>query len=134
MKVTIINHLANFKGSILISHLLVDNLFVHSLPDMILLYMATLLHQRCFCMRFYYSYIHLGHCYQFYKGQHLLICVGKGLSNKIHQKERNVRPPSLSLSTVPKSVFPAQRSLEFPDLTINLYIFLPCLCHIVKPL
>ena len=25
--------------------------------------------------------VHLGHFYQFYKGQHLLTCVGKGLSD-----------------------------------------------------
>lgn len=29
--------------------------------------------------------------YQFYEGQHLQTCVGKELSDKIHQKERDAR-------------------------------------------
>ena len=38
---------------ILISDIIVTNLFMHSLPCMILLYLATpFLYQRCFCMRF----------------------------------------------------------------------------------
>ena len=55
-----------------------------------------------------------GHCYQFCKGQHLQICVGKELSDKIHQKGKKRKVSSSSCSTDPKSVTPAQRCSEFP--------------------
>ena len=39
-------------GHILISHIVVADLFMYSLPSMVLLYLATpFLHHRCFCMR-----------------------------------------------------------------------------------
>ena len=48
-------------GHMLISDLAVTDLFIYSLPGMILLYLAAplytfapFLHQRCFCMRYYH--------------------------------------------------------------------------------
>ena len=39
----------------MILNLIVANLLMYSLPDMILVYLATpFLHRRCFCMRLYY--------------------------------------------------------------------------------
>ena len=44
-------------GHSLISDLVVANLFVHSLPGVILHYLAVLFaHQRCFCMRYIMAY------------------------------------------------------------------------------
>ena len=46
------------ESHILILYLLVTNLFMHSLPGMILLHLATpCLHQRCFCIRYVYTWI-----------------------------------------------------------------------------
>ena len=47
-------------GCSLISDLVVNNLFMHSLTGMILLYLAApFLHQRCICMRYGYAHLHV---------------------------------------------------------------------------
>ena len=54
-------------GHILISDLVIANLFMHSLPGMILLYFATPFYtKRCFCMRYCiisFGFMHM-HCYR----------------------------------------------------------------------
>ena len=58
--------------------------------------------------------LHLGHCYQFYKSQQLLIYVGKGLFDTIHQKEkRNAKLHYRPVVPIPNQLLPPKDTWSF---------------------